>query len=90
MNDHVDFSIGLLATFCGLQPLIVNEMEEGISWQTCDLKAPVGSPTGLDASGNCNITSSCDVSDGSVLLENGEICLAKSHASFKWCDFILK
>lgn len=82
MSDHADLAIGLLATFCGLQPLIVNEMEEGMEWRTCDHRAPVGSRTGFDANGNCNISVTC-VSPA-VSLENGEICLGKYNGDLKW------
>jgi hypothetical protein len=82
MSDHADFAIGLLGTFCGLQPLIVNEMEEGMEWRTCDHQAPVGSPTGFDANGDCNISATCV--PPAVSLESGEICLGKYHGSFHW------
>ena len=87
-SDHADFAIGLLATFCGLQPLIVNEMEESLDWETCDYHAAVGSPRGFDADGRCNISSTCP--PPAVSLENGEICLSKTHGGFKWhSDFAM-
>ena len=82
MSDHVDFAVGLLAAFCGLQPLVVNEFEEGLEWRTCDHQAPVGSPTGFDANGDCNISATCV--PPAVSLEGGAICLGKHHGSFHW------